>query len=165
MISTTSKNPGVIQFAANLQRAADRLDITIAKFCQKLVWDLYQLIVTETPVDTGRARASWNVAFDAPDETVPPAIPDEDRKKREAEKKAGHSVGIHPMYQQFADIPPQPAAINEIDGKHKIFITSNLEYINALEHGHSQQRPHGMVRVNVAAMEASIEAAAAEAIK
>lgn len=159
-VATTSKHPGVIQFAANLQGAADRLDIKLATFLQKLVWDLYQLIVMETPVDTGRARESWNVAFDEPNESVPPAIPDEDKKKRAADKAAGRNVGIHPIFQQFAAVPPRPTLINDIDGKHKIFITSNLEYINALEHGHSQQRPHGMVRVNVAAMEAAIEAAA-----
>lgn len=160
MIATTSKNPGIIKFAADLQGAADRLDITLAKFCQKLTYDLYQLIVMETPVDTGRARASWNVAVDEPDESVPPAIPEADQKQREEQRKAGRAVGIHPMFGQFAAQPPAPAVINGIDGKRKIFITSSLIYINALEQGHSQQRPHGMVRVNVAAMEATLEAAA-----
>lgn len=158
-VATTSKNPGVIRFAANLQRAADRLDMRLALFVEKLVLDLYTLIVMGTPVDTGRARASWNVAFDQPDEKVPPLIPSGDKSAREAARKAGKSVGIHPMFQQFEGIPPAPAAIKGIDAKRKIFITSNLAYINALEQGHSGQAPQGMVRIAVASMETAVEVA------
>lgn len=159
MITTTSRNPGVIKFAADLQKAADRQHVAIGKFCQKLTYDLYQLIVMDTPVDTGRARASWNVALDEPDESVPAGIPDEERKKREAAKRAGGHVGIDSRFEQFATNPPTPDVIKDIDGKRKIFITSSLVYINELENGHSDQRPHGMVRVNLAAMEAAVEAA------
>ena len=38
-----------------------------------------------------------------------------------------------------------------------MFIVSNLAYIEALENGHSQQAPQGMVTISVAEIEADID--------
>lgn len=47
----------------------------------------------------------------------------------------------------------QPPALT---GKSVIFITNSLPYIVPLEHGHSRQAPHGMVRRSIAEVQASL---------
>jgi hypothetical protein len=42
-----------------------------------------------------------------------------------------------------------PAAIAAAGLDDVIYITNNVEYVEALEHGHSQQAPAGMVKVTV----------------
>lgn len=155
-----SGNAGVIQFRADLQRAADSVEVKLALFLKKLTLDLFNLIVGDTPVDTGRARASWNIALNEPNLAIPPDIPAEDRKARDAARARGESLGPHPLFSDFAgEKPPLPHILEQIDGTQRIFITSNLVYIGALESGHSGQAPQGMVALNVAALEASVQAA------
>jgi len=84
-----------------------------------------------TPVDTGFARSSWYVRLGAGTmlgRTITPgAVPGGDSALAEASvlllgAKAGESV----------------------------FLLNDTEYILPLEYGHSQQAPHGMVRITVA---------------
>lgn len=81
-----------------------------------------------TPVDTGRARASWAMSEGTPSTLVPPE----------------------------GSYPDLPTFINPT-GKTNVFIVSNLDYIHALEHGHSDQAPQGMVRLTIAEVSAKIE--------
>lgn len=85
-------------------------------------------ITPGTPVDTGRARASWIMSEGAPATAVPP--PGE------------------------YSIPGGPVPVS---GKQSVFIVSNLDYIKPLEYGHSQQAPQGFVRLAIAEVAARIE--------
>jgi hypothetical protein len=157
---STSGKAGVIKFRGDLMKFALIKDAAVATVAKVLTIKLHQLITMETPVDTGRARASWNVALNEPNLEVPPDIPVEDKRARERARRNGETPGPHPMFEQAAtQTPSEPDVIKEIDGTQKIFITSNLPYIKPLEDGHSGQAPHGMVAINVAAMETTVMAA------
>jgi hypothetical protein len=86
--------------------------------------DLFKRIVDKTPVDTGRARASWNMSVNEADRSVPP------------EGQASYPKPHPPILQM------QPGD--------SIVISNNLPYITALEDGHSKQAPpHAMVALSI----------------
>jgi hypothetical protein len=88
-------------------------------------------LVDRTPVDTGRARGGWQVEVgtkpDTPTGQIDPA--------GEATKARG---GIAIARSEAGDV---------------VFITNVVEYIEYLEHGHSQQAPNGMLEVTVNELE------------
>ena len=75
-----------------------------------------------TPVDTGRARASWTIAVNQANRHVMP----------EGRYPAMPNPG-------FLDVRPGDSVV----------ISNNLPYITALENGHSRQAPFGMVAVSI----------------
>ncbi len=85
-----------------------------------------------TPVDTGRTRANWNVGVGAPDATV------------DVNKFDPSGEETHERAKSVIDSITESAI-----GK-DIFITNGLPYIGALEHGHSQKAPLGMIVVTEA---------------
>lgn len=113
---------------------AEKLGLTLEVVLRKLAIDLHTAITKRTPVDTGRARASWNIAQGEPLLDVPP--PNEGE----------------------APLPSPGVPTFVVDGTAPIYITSSLVYIEALENGHSSQAPAGMVAVSLAEAEAIIEA-------
>lgn len=87
-------------------------------------------IMLKTPVDTGRARANWNVSIDAPDTSTNEAATIADAPAKQAEGGA------------------RIAGADFFAGD-EIYITNGLPYIKPLEDGHSKQAPQGMVAVTV----------------
>lgn len=116
----------------DLAEFAKRIDVKLGLVVEKISYDLHGKITKRTPVDTGRARASWGVAIGEPDRSPPP-LPG--KQSYEAPS--------------FGDV--------KIDGKSPVFITSNLVYMEPLENGHSGQAPHGMVAISVAETVAEID--------
>lgn len=110
---------------------AEKLDLDLATVARKLTLDAWTKLSRRTPVDTGRARASWVVAVNEP-AGGPPLMP-----------------GTYS--------PPATPSVDGIDGTTAIFVTSNLIYMEALENGHSKQAPNGMVRITVAEIAAEID--------
>ena len=106
----------------DLAKFAKAIGVGLGIAVDKIGRELHTGIVRKTPVDTGRARASWDATIGAP-----------------STKTAGGGYSIQP------------------DGKEEVFIVSNLDYIEALENGHSQQAPQGMVTISVAEIEADID--------
>ena len=112
----------LIEFGDTLKELARKLEINIGTVQRKITFDLFGRITLKTPVDTGRARASWDVTVGEPTEWVPPA-------------------GTYGGPKAIADL--------EIKGDRPTYIVSNLEYMEHLEHGSSQQAPAGMVAISV----------------
>lgn len=115
-------------FRAPIAEFARLLNLNQATVVRVIATELWTKITMRTPVDTGRARASWGMSEGKPIETVPPP----------GTYSGNVSTIINPS------------------GKLPVFIVSNLEYIEALEHGHSQQAPAGMVRLSIAEVQARI---------
>jgi hypothetical protein len=111
-----------------------------------------------TPVDTGRARASWAIGVGAPSDYVPPDVDPATKRERARQRRKGGSPP--PIF----EAPTPTDALSLIDGNEVIYVTSNLPYMEALENGHSKQAPAGMVRVTVAAIETNMEARIAQAV-
>lgn len=90
-----------------------------------------QVVVTSTPVDTGRARANWIASVGAPAEgTVEPPAAEAGRAEAAATQKALDQAA--PVIEGFRL------------GQGSIFITNNVEYIVPLDRGSSRQAPQGM---------------------
>ena len=87
-------------------------------------------VVLKTPVDTGRARANWQLSINIPKTDV---------------KKTTNNTAV-------AD---GNNTLRTIKLGEDIYITNNLPYIGRLERGHSKQAPRGMVALTLAEIEAT----------
>lgn len=116
-------------FKTDLSQFADKIDLSVAQFRERLTLGLKEKIERRTPVDTGRLRASWAVSDTEPSSFTPPV----------------GANGRGPVQATFRD----PFDIS--------FITSNLPYTLRVEFGHSQQAPNGMVRISLAEMITELE--------
>lgn len=118
------------QFSAPLAAFAKAINLNLATVVQRVALDAFTKITQRTPVDTGRARASWQLSVGQPQGEVPPE-------------------GSYPA--------PGTPDMTKIDGTLEVWIASNLDYIQALEDGHSNQSPSGMVTITAAEISAEIE--------
>lgn len=128
----SANTSSLMTFNADLEAFAKKIDLAPKVVVQRITADLHNRITQRTPVDTGRARASWDVKEGAPSEYLP---------------APGEKNG-----------PDPSATIASIDGKQPVFITTALDYVQYLEAGSSQQAPAGMVALSLAEVEAEIEA-------
>lgn len=141
----STQQQGLFSFDRDLAKFADTMGIQLTTVVKKIGFDLFRRIILKTPVDTGRARASWTLAINAPDRSV--ADP-----------------GAHQEYQTGADGAAEAKATAVMAslqaGKYEpVWISNNLPYIEALEHGHSQQAPQGMVALSIAETERELDTA------
>jgi hypothetical protein len=104
-------------FAQALNKLVDKFEDEAGSVTRKTLIDLTEKIKKDTPRDTGRAAAGWLLTSDKPSEYVPPE-------------------GQYPL---TTTNDPGPA------GNWTWWIANNVEYIEPLEEGHSQQAPAGMV--------------------
>jgi hypothetical protein len=88
---------------------------------------------TMSPVDTGLYRASHTLTLGAPSDAPP--YGEEGGKGKMAKEAAEALDKAHQTLSGITKIPK---------GGLKVFITNNLAYAEALEHGHSLQAPSGV---------------------
>lgn len=117
--------------ANEARRNADKATAPVVnQFMRALSLEAHGRIMLKTPVDTGRARANWNVSINAPDTSTNEAATIADAPAKQAE--GGSRI----------------AGADFFAGD-EIYITNNLPYIKELEDGRSRQAPRGMVAVTV----------------
>ncbi len=110
-------------FERALDQAVEQFETDVSVTIRKSLVDLTSQIIQDTPRDTGRAAAGWNLTSGQPTDDVPP-------KGRDSYKVRD---------------PQDPG-----DAANMIwYIVNNVEYIEVLEEGHSGQAPQGMVAVNL----------------
>lgn len=135
-------------FTRDLDAFATKVGLAPAVVAKRVGMALLEKIVRKTPVDTGRARANWNISVNAPDRTVhdTPLL------------RAIHGMTT-PDPASFAATHSalNRAAGLEVTPQDEIWISNNLPYIVALEHGHSQQAPAGMVMLSVFEVSAELD--------
>lgn len=112
---------------------------------KKVAIKIYESIVKKTPVDTGRARANWQISIGHQvngqvKEGDPSPYGSPPRDKAQQEVKIG--------------------AMKKSDAP--IYIQNNLPYIVGLEYGRSNQSPHGMVGLTIAGISEIISEAVRE---
>ena len=111
---------------------AEQLNLAVSAVAQHLALDSWSKLTDRTPVDLGRAQASWGIGQGEPSSWLPPE-------------------GVYSR--------PADPDVSWIDGTTTVFVTSNLVYMEALENGHSKQAPFGMVRIVIAELQAELEVA------
>lgn len=97
------------------------------KLQRKVVLEALRRIVLRTPVDTGRARGNWQTTISHPA-----------TGQLETVDKQGDDT-INKGLAAIATLPPYQV----------VYIANNLEYIEFLEEGSSEQAPDGMVKMTV----------------
>ncbi len=145
-------------FEVDLQAFAKKLDLAPKIVVIRITLDLFRRITKRTPVDTGRARASWDVKVGAPSEYVPPESKGSvagTGKTRLGTGLAGNKLGTGAL--SGGSTKDIGAEVANIDGTQVVFITSNLDYMQYLEEGSSKQAPSGMVLLSIAELEVEIE--------
>lgn len=132
------KEPQV--FALELRKLIEKAKVAPDLVVRKATLDIHSSVVDMSPVDTGRFKGNWNIAYGSPDLTVTTSL---DPSGSEAKSKA-------------------LAAAASYAGQ-SVYITNNLPYAIPLEYGHSQAKaPNGMVRVTVARWNEHIKKAIGE---
>jgi hypothetical protein len=129
-------------FSAALMELCNEVDGSVVAVIKKACFDLYAQIVKRTPVDTGRAKGSWGIGVEHSDAVLPPG-----------------EYGDNGVVQMVGDATDGVFSFNVND--EQVVIYNNLEYIEALESGHSAQAPSGMVAISLAEFEAHFRAALA----
>jgi len=143
-MGTNTQN--VIAFKSDLEKVSEKAATDIGKLIRWVALSLWEKITARTPVDTGRARASWNLAVGKPNESIPGSM---------GEGKGEHAGKSNPPTDPKIKFP----SISKYSdyGKKPIYITSALDYMSNLESGGSNQAAGGMVRISIAEVEVEIE--------
>lgn len=134
--------PGM--FSLKIHKFVEKAGDNVKQVVRKAALDVTQQIMAKSPVDTGRFRANWNVAFGHVDTLTTPSTDKSGQKTVERVR-----IQLNGWDTPLGDI----------------FLTNSLPYAIPLEYGHSQQAPAGMVRVTVAAWNGIVEQAANEVPK
>ena len=96
------------KWSLDLSAYARKRKVEIQEVRKTYAYALYSSIVKKTPVDTGRARANWNIA-----------VGEQDTSTTEKTRKS----------------PKPQSVMPEVEGDEPIFISNNLPYIETLEYG------------------------------
>jgi len=115
-------------FSNALTALADHTTGSIEKVIRKACIDLYRSIVEKTPVDTGRAKASWGLSTHHTNDEA-----SENMTPEEAVQVVSDNISDFTFKAQ----------------DDQVIIYNNLEYIEYLENGTSQQAPSGMVSLSL----------------
>ncbi len=121
-------------FADDVRRFAVKAGDSSDKIVRAVTLSLFNGIIRDTPVDTGRARGNWQTTVGQP------ASGEIDR--------LGASAAI-----AEAEAKTPPGAGQET------YLANDLPYIEELEKGSSKQSPEGMVRRNIDRIERNLKRA------
>ena len=113
------------EFEMGLDRFVEDIDTNVGKVHRAVLLEGLKGVVQMTPVDKGRARANWQVSHGAPA-----------TDQVEATDKRGAATRARGA-----------AVIAEAEPYSVTYLTNNVDYIEELENGSSQQAPSGMLNV------------------
>jgi len=141
------------EFSKQLKELAKKLDISLTTALQKVAVEMYRGVTEKTPVDTGYARASWNLGVDRVKRDVP------DEKKWKGKKKRKSSTlapGEPPAATKQRENQQINAALKNRGPNKRYFITNNVPYIVFLEEGTETYQGRHMVERTIAEAQAKI---------
>jgi hypothetical protein len=128
-------------FSDDLKKWAVKTKEKCENIGPKIALELFSRIVQYTPVDTGRARANWQIGGSL----------------------NSTSLNVYdPMGKGSGTVKYGASILSAMPDTKIIWIFNNLVYIVPLEYGHSDQAPNGMVRRAIAEFQALIAKAAAK---
>lgn len=128
-------------FGLDIARFVEKAKAAPEQVVRKVGLDLASRVVLRSPVDTGRFRANWNVAFGRVDTLTTPST----------DKTGGKTL------------ERVRVQLNGWTAGQDIYLTNSLPYAIRLEYGWSKkQAPMGMVRITVTEFQTFVNAAVAE---
>lgn len=126
-------------FADDVRKFALKADESVDRTVRAVTLSLFNSVIRDTPVDSGRARGAWETTVGQPSSSVPERL-----------DKSGQQA----MAEVSANTPKGAGQ--------ETYIANNLPYIEELEYGSSKQAPAGMVRVNFARVQKNLADAIAK---
>lgn len=128
-----------MSFASDVAKYAMLTNSSLDQTGRAIVLELFSSVIKDTPVKSGRAKGNWQTSLSAP--------------KSGELARTGDAAAINEVASETAKF-----GMGKV-----IYLTNNLPYIYRLEFlGWSKQAPSGMVRKNVARIQANIRKAVAE---
>ncbi len=127
-------------FAATLRQFRDQTLADMDEVFRRVVIEIGTTIIRLSPVDTGRFRGNWQFTVDTPANA---SLDSYDREGHETIARLV-SEAQHLTFGQTA------------------YIVNNLAYAIALEYGHSQQAPTGVVRITIDGFQQIVDEAVRE---
>lgn len=127
-------------FERDLDKFAESIGVKTETVIKKIALQIFNGVVLKTPVDTGRARASWVIGIERPVSSP----------KFSENQEFGPQEAMNYAFQELAEL-------NEIGPDSTVFISNSLPYIEVLEDGSSKQAPEGMVAVTLAEVESGLK--------
>lgn len=125
-------------FAKRMDRIAVQVEGNVEQAVKDCAGAVARSVISNTPVDTGRARSNWTAQMDAAFAGLFPArVPGEKGSTGEANAVAA------------VEAAEQVIETFDIEKNGSIHITNNLPYIGSLNDGHSKQAPGDFVRLAV----------------
>ena len=112
-----------MQMTIKMEGDVNRKDID--KWFRLITLGLYKDVIIGTPVDTGRARANWQLAIG----TAPSSVLNKTDKGRQKSSSGASASEVRKANQKMG----------VRKAGRSVFIANNLGYIGALEEGHSKQ--------------------------
>ena len=119
------------EFLGNLKREGGDAIGVLPVIQKKIALQALSGVVNRTPVDTGRARGNWQTTVGQP------ALGQVDGTDKDGSPTIEDGL----------------SALVNLEPFDQVWITNNVPYIEALENGHSDQAPAGMLAVTVASIE------------
>ena len=104
-----------------LIRARAKFKVDSSILLRKIALDLYAEIIRRTPVDTGRARANWNLSINSPNTSLSNSLV---------------PSTINLTAKSLSNLP-------------NVYIANGLPYVRELEFGRSDQAPNGFIRLSI----------------
>lgn len=125
-----------MKFSQQLKRAKEEVLVDTDETRKAVTIKLFNSVIRDTPVDTGRARGNWQCSNGTPKKS------EINRSDQIAIKQPGGEAEDEVINTVMPSIPDST-----------VYLTNNLPYAEKLELGGSDQAPGGMVRKNMARIE------------
>jgi len=112
-------------FEADITKFCRKTGLRVETVVRKVALDALRRVVLRSPVDTGRFRANWMVGIGEADTTY---------NEDDTDPTGAKALAEGERRLELADNPQM------------VVLSNNVPYAGALEEGHSQQAPIGILR-------------------
>src|SRR5262245_30356367 len=120
-------------FNVKLDAFVAKVNIAPALVVKRVAFDLFGRIVRKTPIDTGRARASWTISTNVANRNITEVVTTAavgTAPRAGTRGRVRRAIG-----QVIANIQTQNLARLDVKPGDKVIISNNVPYIVALEEG------------------------------
>lgn len=140
-----------MSFESDVRQFSENAKARAVRIVKSSALELFKRIVSRTPVDTGRARANWQIDLNGISENAGVNFQGERGEPRDKEDHARRDMNAARATQEAISKGTAKVEGGVDEHTRKICIFNNVVYIIPLEYGHSKkQAPEGMVRISVA---------------